>query len=98
VHIDKALSMCNFLCRFRDKSNILTTSTRVPPHWRARFHSFFRAVILGQIAPIADCVAATAKPLWYNSLLQTGRSFWDGSCEYLEATWRAWARAGFRSV
>ena len=70
-----ALSLCNFLCRFRDKSNILTTSTRVPPHWRARFRSFFRAVQLGQIALIADCVAAAAEPLWYNSLLQTGRGF-----------------------
>ena len=93
-----ALALCNFLCRFRDKSNILTTSTRVPSHWRARFRSFFRAVQLGRIAPIADCIAAAAEPLWFNSLLQTGRGFWDDSGEYPEATWRAWARAGFHSV
>ena len=53
---------------------------------------------LGQIALIADCVAAAAEPLWYNSLLQTGRGFWDDSGEYPEATWWAWAWAGFRSV
>jgi hypothetical protein len=79
-------------------THILTTSTRVPPHWRARFRSFFRAVQLGQIALIADCVVAAAEPLWYNSLLQSGRGFWDDSGEYPEATWRAWAWAGFRSV
>ena len=92
-----ALALCNFLCRYRVRGNMMTLSPRVPQHWRMRFRSFFRAVEKGSIRTIADPISARAEPLWYNSLLQTERGFPD-STEFPEAVWKGWAQRGFCAV
>ena len=92
-----ALALCNFLCRYRVRGNMMTLSTRVPLHWRMRFRSYFRAVDKGSIRAIADPIAAQAEPLWYNSLLQTDRGF-TGCDEFPEKVWKVWAQRGFRTI
>ena len=67
------LGVCQYLARFNEKVNVLTSSKLMLPHWRARFQSFFRAKALTTMQPIESVDAARAEPLWHNGQLQTVR-------------------------
>ena len=67
------LGVCKYLARFNETVNALTLSKLMPPHWRARFQSFFRAKALTTMQPIESVDAARAEPLWHNGQLQAVR-------------------------
>ena len=55
------LGVCQYLVRFNEKVNVLTSSKLMPPHWRARFQSFFKAKALMTMQPIESVEAILSK-------------------------------------
>ena len=71
------LAVSQFLTRYKEATNVLTSSKYMPVHWQARFRSFFRAMQRTMIMPIVGTAEARSEPLWHNSLIQTGRGVWE---------------------
>ena len=94
------LAVSQFLTRYKEATNVLTSSKYMPAHWQARFRSFFRAMQRTMIMPIVGTAEARSEPLWHNSLLQTGRGVWDSNpaTARTEGVWKKWAQAGICTV
>ena len=94
------LGVCQYLARFNEKVNVMTSSKLMPPQWRARFRSFWRAKVLTKTQPIESTEAARGEPLWHNGQLQTGRGVWESNPDTArsETVWKKWAVAEVHMV